>query len=119
MTKREDLVFIKHMLDAINDIKSSIKGLSKENFIKSKDLKDATIRRIEIIGEAVKNISENTKEKYHKVEWKKIIGTRDRLIHAYFSVDLDITWDIIKNDLPILERQLLKIKEDLEKLFFI
>lgn len=115
MTKREDLVFIKHVLDAINDIKSSIKGSSKENFIRSKDLKDATIRRIEIIGEAVKNISESTKKKYHKVEWKKIIGTRDRLIHAYFSVDLDIIWDIIKNDLPVLERQLLKIKKYLDK----
>ncbi len=44
---------------------------------------------------------------------KKIVGTRDRLIHAYFSVDLDITWDIIKNNLPVLEKQLLKIKEEL------
>ena len=113
MTNKEDLVFIKHVLGAINDVKFSIKGLSKDNFIGSKDLKDATIRRIEIIGEAVKNISENTKNKYPKIEWKKIVGTRDRLIHAYFSVDLDITWDIIKNNLPVLEKQLLKIKEEL------
>ena len=68
MTNKEDLVFIKHVLGAINDVKFSIKGLSKDNFIGSKDLKDATIRRIEIIGEAVKNISENTKNKYPKIE---------------------------------------------------
>jgi len=114
MSEREDLVFIKHVLDAINDIKFSIKNLSKKQFIEGKDVRDATIRRIEIIGEAVKNVSEKTKERYSKIEWRKIIGTRDRLIHAYFNVDLDITWDIIKNDIPILENQILKVRGDLE-----
>lgn len=114
MTKREDLVFIKHILDAINDIQSSIKNLSKNEFIGSKDIKDATIRRIEIIGEAVKHISKKTKKKYPKIEWKKIIGTRDRLIHAYFNVDLDITWEIIKKDIPKLKDKILEIKKDLE-----
>jgi len=75
MSKKEDLVFIAHILDSINDIESSIKNLSKKKFIESKDLKDATIRRIEIIGEAVKNISENTKKEYPKIEWKRIVGT--------------------------------------------
>ena len=115
MTKRKDLVFIKHVLDAINDIQSSIKNLSKNEFIESKDIKDATIRRIEIIGEAVKNISKKTKKKYPKIEWKKIIGTRDRLIHAYFNVDLDITWEIIKKDIPELKDKILEIKKDLEE----
>ena len=115
MTKKEDLVFIKHILNAINDLLSSIKSLSKKEFIESKDIKDATIRRIEIIGEAVKNISEETKNRYPKIEWKKIIGTRDRLIHAYFNVDLDITWDIIKHNIPILKNQILKIEKDLER----
>ena len=113
MTKRKDLVFIEHVLDAINDIQSSIKNLSKKEFIEIKDIKDATIRRIEIIGEAVKNISEKTKKKYPKVEWKKIAGTRDRLIHSYFNVDLDITWEIIKKDLPELKNHILKIRENL------
>ena len=115
MTKRKDVVFIEHVLDAINDIEFSIKNLSKEKFIEDKDIKDATIRRIEIIGEAIKNVSEKTKKKYPKVEWKKIIGTRDILIHAYFDVDLDITWDIIKINLPDLKGKILKIKKDLLK----
>jgi len=115
MTKRIDSVFIAHILDSIEDIEESASDLSKEGFIGSKDLKDATIRRIEIIGEAVKNISDSTKKKYPKIEWKKIAGTRDRLIHAYFSVDLDIMWDIIKHGLPELKEQVLKIKEDLGK----
>lgn len=115
MSKRNDLVFIEHILDSIKDIEESICNLSKGKFIKSKDLKDATIRRIEIIGEATKNISENTKKRYPKIEWKKIVGTRDKLIHAYFSVDLDITWEIIKIGLPELKKQILKIRNDLKK----
>lgn len=115
MTKRKDLVFIKHVLDAINDIQSSIKNLSKKEFTESKDIKDATIRRIEIIGEAAKNISKKLKNKHKEIEWKKIIGTRDRLIHAYFNVDLDITWEIIKKDIPELKDKILEIKKDLEK----
>ncbi len=115
MTKRKDLVFIEHVLDAINDIQSSIKNLSKKEFTEIKDIKDANIRRIEIIGEAVKNISEKTKKKYLKIEWKKIAGTRDRLIHSYFNVNLDILWEIIKKDLPTLKKQIQKIKEDLKK----
>jgi len=115
MIKRNDLVFIEHMLDSITDIEESISGLSKEDFVGSKDLKDATIRRIEIIGEAVKNISEITKKRYPEIEWKKIAGTRDRLIHTYFSVDLDITWEIITIGLPELKKQMITIKTDLKK----
>lgn len=115
MTSGNDLVFIEHILGSITDIEESTSGLSKGDFIESKDLKDATIRRIEIIGEAVKNISESTKKKYPKIEWKKIAGTRDRLVHAYFSVDLDITWEIIKIGLPELRKQILEIKKDFKK----
>jgi len=113
MSKRSDLIFVEHILDSIKDIEDSIRNLSKGKFVESKDLKDATIRRIEIIGEAAKNITEGTKKKYPEVEWKKIVGTRDRLIHAYFSVDLDITWDIIKHGIPILKKQVAEIKKEL------
>ena len=109
-----DILYLIYILTAISDIESSTKNLSKEEFIKIKDIKDATIRRIEIIGEAVKNISEDLKNKHSEVEWKKIIGTRDRLIHAYFDVDLDITWDIIKINLPDLKNKISKIKKELE-----
>lgn len=113
MTKKSDLIFVEHILGSINDIGDSIKNLSKNDFIESRDLKDATIRRIEIIGEAVKNISENTKKKYTKIEWKKIVGTRDRLVHHYFGVDLDVVWQIVKHDIPDLKIKVLKIKRDL------
>lgn len=107
-----DLPYIKHILDAINDIEFSVKNLSKEEFKKSKDIKDATVRRIEIIGEAVKNISKGMRNKYPNIEWKKIAGTRDIMIHAYFNVDLDITWDIVKKDLPDLKKKIEIILEE-------
>src|SRR3989344_6812205 len=113
MSERNDIVFIHHILNAINNIKISTKGLSKEEFQNNNDIKDACIRRLEIIGEAVKNISQELKNKYPLINWKKIAGTRDRVIHSYFSVNLDIVWDIIKKDLPDLKEKMLKIRTEL------
>jgi len=110
-----DIIFVKHILDAIKDIETSTNLMSKEKFLKSNDVKDACIRRLEIIGEAVKNISQEIKIKYSFIEWKKIAGTRDRVIHSYFSVDLDIVWDIITKELHLLKKQMEEIEKELEK----
>jgi uncharacterized protein with HEPN domain len=112
--KPKDLAYIEHILEAIIDIEESTKSLSFENFAYSKDSKDACIRRLEIIGEAVKNISQETKNKYPKIEWKQIAGTRDRIIHAYFDVDLDIVWDIITKNLSILKKEMIIIEKNLK-----
>lgn len=110
MTKHEDIPYIEHILEAINNIQESVKSLSEEQFSNNKDKKDANIRRLEIIGEAAKNLSNKLKEKHKEIEWNKIIGTRDKVIHAYSKVNLDIVWDIIKKDLPKLKKQIEKIK---------
>lgn len=110
---KNDANYISHILDTINDIETSVKGLSKQEFQNNKDISDAVIRRLEIIGEAVKNISKETRVKYPKVEWKKIAGTRDMVIHSYFNVDLDIVWNIVKKDIPLLRIQIKKIKKEL------
>lgn len=115
MTEHEDLPYIKHILDAIKDIHASISGLTKSQFVKRKDVKEANIRRIEIIGEAVKNISGILKAKHPEIEWAKIAGTRDKMVHHYFGVDLDVVWEILKRDIPDLKQKMLKIEEDLEK----
>ena len=116
MTEKRDLVFIEHMLESINAIEDFSKGLTKEKLISSRLKQSALVREIEIIGEAVKNISNSLKEKYKEISWKEIIGTRDKMIHHYFGVDLDIVLGIIKYDIPILKKQVLKIKKDLEKI---
>ena len=111
--KRNEGIYLNHVLDSINTIEKSIKNLSRKDFSNNKDILDATLRRIEVIGEAVKNISPETRKKYPKIEWKKIAGTRDVLIHAYFSIDIDLVWKIIKEDLPKLKKDIEKIIKDI------
>lgn len=102
-------VFLKHIIESIGFIRQFIKGKSKEDFEKSVQLQDAVIRRLEVIGEAVKNIDENFKEKNKNIEWKKIAGMRDVIIHRYFGIDLDLVWVTINEDLVKLEKEMLKI----------
>src|SRR3989344_1365695 len=109
-----DSSYIYHILDAIKDIEESIDKLTKSQFLKDKDRKDANVRRLEIIGEAVKNISNKTKNEYKNIEWSKIAGTRDKMVHHYFGVDFEIVWNIITIDIPILKEVIIQIKKELE-----
>jgi len=77
-------------------------------------LQDSVIRRIEIIGEAVRNIPWEIKQKYPDIPWKDIVGMRDILIHQYFGVDLKLTWKTVKNDIPKLKFDMLRLKKDLK-----
>jgi len=112
---RDESFLLQDILDSIENIKEFSKGLSKANFIKNTLKQSAIIRQFEIIGEAVKNISNTTKDKHSQVEWRKIAGSRDIFIHGYFMVDLERVWDLIQKRLPELKKQIQKIKKDLEK----
>ncbi|MBU0456822.1 MAG: DUF86 domain-containing protein [Nanoarchaeota archaeon] len=105
--KKDPLIFIEDILKSVKNIESFSKGLTKEKFIKNRLRQSAIIRELEIIGEAVKNVPEEFKNKYHKIEWKKIAGLRDKLIHTYFEIDLDLVWEIVNGDL-------LKLKKEIE-----
>ena len=112
--KRDEKFFLDDILENIEDIAVFSKSLTKNELDKNKLRKKAIIRSLEIIGEAVKNLSKKTREDNPNVEWKKITGTRDIFIHAYFDIDIDILWRVIKDKLPILKKQIEKIKKDLE-----
>jgi len=113
--KKDPKIFIEHILESIKDIEEYIKGIKKDEFLSSRKTQDAVIRRIEIIGEAVKNIPDEIKGKYPDIPWKRIAGMRDVLIHEYFGVDLELTWRVAKKEMVDLKTKILKIKEQLER----
>jgi len=112
--QRDYKVYLKDILASISKIEEYIGDLGFEDFIKDSMRVDAVVRNLEIIGEAVKHIPESLKKKHSFVDWRKISGLRDILIHEYFGVDFDILWDIAKNKIPVLKKDLKKILE-LEK----
>ena len=105
-------IFLKHILESIKLIESFSKNLNKSKFLKNKLRQNAIVRELEIIGEAVKNLPHNYTARHPNLEWSKIAGLRDKLIHHYFGVDLNTVWDVVKGDLPQLKK---KIQEILAK----
>lgn len=103
---KEDKPYILHILDAIAEIREFCKGIGKEEFAKNKLVRNATIRQLEIIGEAAKLISPKFKEEHKDLPWGKISGMRDKLIHGYAGVNYSVVWDTIEKDLPELEKKL-------------
>jgi len=107
------LVFLKHILESINQAETAVEGFTFEQFSENITVQDAVVRRLEIIGEAVKNLPGNIKEKYPEVPWLKIAGMRNKLIHEYFAIDVDLVWSVVKDDFPIFKKQVEKIVEKL------
>ncbi len=103
---KEDKVFLRHILDEIDFLIDETEGINFEEFMKNEVLKRACSRSIEIIGEAAKNLSAEFKERNRDIEWKKISGLRDKIIHYYFGVNWDIVWDVIGNRLPGLKEKI-------------
>ena len=112
--KKDVIVYIEDILDGIAKIEEYTKKITENNFNKSTKIQDAVLRRLEIIGEAVKNIPQEMRGKYPDIPWKKIAGTGDVLIHEYSGVNLKRIWKVIKEDLIDLKRNIQEIKKDLK-----
>jgi uncharacterized protein with HEPN domain len=111
---KDPTFFINHVKEAIKDIEDFSKGISKDDFLKDKKTQSATIRQIEIIGEAIKNLPDEFKEKYPEIRWRGIAGMRDKIIHHYFGIDVIKIWEVIEKDIPKLKEQINEILEELE-----
>ena len=105
--------YIQHILDEIDYILGQSSNLDFDSFLRDESLKRAFVRSIEIIGEASKKLPENFKAMHPDIEWRKITGMRDKLIHDYFGVDYTIIWDVAKTKLPELR---LKFQAILDKI---
>jgi len=106
---------IRHILDEIDYILAQIPNTDFDSFVKNATLKRAFVRSIEIIGEASKKLPEDVKSKQPDIEWRKVAGMRDRLIHDYFGVDYTIVWDVATTKLPDLREKLQSLLETIVK----
>lgn len=102
---KDDLVYIQHIRDAISSIEAYTSDGMK-TFMTDKKTQDAVVRNLEIMGEASKNVSAKFKKENPDIPWRQMAGTRDRVIHEYFGVNIEMVWDIIAKDIPDLKEKL-------------
>ncbi len=112
---RDMRLYVKDIFESIEAIEEYVQPTTEEQFYKTRQVQDAVLRRLEIIGEAVKNLDEDFRNRYPEIPWKRIAGLRDVLIHEYFGVSLKRVWMVIKIDLKDLKSQILRIWEDINK----
>mgnify|MGYP001567059987 CR=1 FL=1 len=109
--KKDDTVFLRHILDAVNWIEEYTHGLDYEGFREAHLVQDGVIRQLEIIGEATRNLSKEFRYNHTDIPWKDMAGMRDKLIHQYFGVDIAAVWDTVTADIPGLKASVTKILE--------
>jgi len=109
MSKREWRLFVEDILESIELIEDYVRGMDFDDFRKDRKTVDAVVRNFEIIGEASRNIPEHIRNKYQEIDWKGMIGLRNRIAHEYFGISLEIVWNIVKNELPLLKEKIKKL----------
>lgn len=109
---RDYRVYLDDILDAVAKIRDYTSGMNLEGLKNDDRTLDAVVRNLEVIGEAAKKIPDDVRRRYPVIEWKKIAGLRDILIHEYFGIDVNIIWDIVQTKIPPLDEQINKVLEE-------
>lgn len=112
---RNHRLYLKDIFEAMVAIQSFVEGMDFDLFVENDKTTFAVVRKLEIIGEAAKNVPKTIQQKYPQVPWRDMAGMRDRIIHAYFAVDYIVVWDTLKVDIPQLQPIIWQILEDIEK----
>lgn len=110
--KPDFLIYLEDILDAMEKAETAVTGLTYEQFEADWRTHFAVTRALEIVGEATKRLPETVRQQYPRIPWKKMAGMRDRIIHSYDNVDLEIVWRVIEKDIPQVKPQLQQILAD-------
>ena len=110
----EFLDYIEDILDAMEKAEILLEGVDYKQFESDFRINYAVVRALEIVGEATKRLPDDLRQKYSEIPWKGMAGMRDRIIHAYDTVDMEIVWEVVKKDIPIIKQQIMQILEDFE-----
>lgn len=103
---KDPIILLKFVLESIENLEQYIDSVSEEFYLSNIEKQDATERRLQVIGQAIIQLPEELKEQYPEIEWHKIAGLRNRIVHDYLEIDHLIIWNTLKNDLPIFKKEI-------------
>ena len=109
MARHDDQVSLRHMLDHAREAMEMARGRRREDLDTNRTLNLSLVRLLEIVGEAAARVEEATRRRYFSIQWSRIVGLRNRLIHGYDEVDFDVLWKIVTEDVPALVTELERI----------